>query len=494
MKVPTFIAGIWQALLKLMDSGPGVNDDVRTSAPIDTYTGGMAAIPVGSSTTNGHRPPNPPKMKMTRHSFLPRTETLVETGYECLVVCIPPWRAKTSFVWEAESCDMKYVTIRPPRLRTLEDTKARHATWTELFYDLVFVVAVAALGGRLLANTSWAGFGVFIGFFAPIWWAWASYTFYADRFDTDDFGQRVLAVAQMITIALMAGSISGNTADSSVAFAASYVVTRLILVIMYARARKHVPITRQLLTGYLKGFSAEVVIWTISIFTPTPARYWLWAVGLIVSVATPFAMRKIQSKVPLDVEHLPERFGLFTILVLGESMAATVVAISESAWSFELVVNSALAVSIAAGLWWMYFDNMEGSVVRRTGERPKAWKPTAWIYAHMPLGASLVIVAVGLEQAVSKHLDHGEFWLTSGGMAGALGFMALINLANEKDGKRGVNTLRAIRRLLGAGLVLAAGLIAQLVGPPHATVWLIFLLAVAVLEVASDLIIVAQAD
>lgn len=390
---------------------------------------------------------------------------------------------------------MKYVTIRPPRLRTIEDSEGRrHATWTELFYDLVFVVAVAALGVRLLENTSWPGFGAFIGFFIPIWWAWASYTFYADRFDTDDFGQRVLAVAQMITIALMAGSISGDTADSSVAFAASYVVTRLILIVMYARARKHVPITRQLITGYLRGFSAEVVIWAISIFTPTPFRYWLWAIGLAVSVATPFILRKIQAKVPLDVEHLPERFGLFTILVLGESMAATVVAISKSNWSLELVVNSALAVAIAAGLWWMYFDNMEGSVVRRTGERPKAWKPTAWIYSHMPLAASLVIVAVGLEQAVAKHLDHGEFWLTSGGMAGALGFMALISFANEKDGSRGINSQRALRRLMGAGVVLIAGAVVQVLGPPNPTAWLTVLLVIAIVQVASDLVLNAQED
>ncbi|MDH5423070.1 MAG: low temperature requirement protein A, partial [Acidimicrobiia bacterium] len=130
----------------------------------------------------------------------------------------------------------------------------------------------------------------------------------------------------------------------------------------------------------------------------------------------------------------------------------------------------------------------------RTGERPKAWKPTAWIYAHMPLAASLVIVAVGLEQAVAKHLDHGEFWLTSGGMAGALSFMALISFANEKDGSRGINSQRAIRRLLGAGVVLIAGAVVQVVGSPHPTAWLIVLLIVAVAQVASDLVLNAQAD
>lgn len=388
---------------------------------------------------------------------------------------------------------MKYVMIRPPRLRTVEDGEGRHATWTELFYDLVFVVAVAALGGRLLEDISWQGVGRFLGFFIPIWWAWASYTFYADRFDTDDFGQRLLAVAQMVTIAIMAASISGDLADSSVVFAAAYAITRAILLFMYARARKHVPVTRQLVTGYLRGFGVEILIWTVSIFTPTPVRFWLWAIGLAVSFATPYVLRKIQSKVPLDVEHLPERFGLFTILVLGESMAATVVAVSGAPWSLELIVNASLAVSVAAGLWWVYFDNMQGSVVRRTGDKPKAWKPTVWIYSHMPLGAALIMVAVGLEQAVAKHLDHGEHWLTAGGMAASLGLMALINLANERDGHRGIDTDKAIRRLIGAAVVLLAGLVVHLAGSPSPTLWLVVLLAIAVSQVASDLVL-NQAD
>lgn len=387
---------------------------------------------------------------------------------------------------------MKQVSFRPPRLRTVEDGDGRrHATWTELFYDLVFVVAVAALGVRLLEDISWGGVGAFLGYFVAIWWAWASFTFYADRFDTDDFGQRLLAVAQMVTIALMAASISGADADSSVAFAASYLAARVILLLMYARARRHVEETRELLTGYLRGFSIEVAIWAISLFVPTPARFWLWALGLLVSFATPYAMRKVQSKVPLDVEHLPERFGLFTILVLGESIAATVIAVSHETWSLNLVLNAGLAVAIAAGVWWMYFDNMQGSVVRRTGERSKAWKPTVWIYSHMPLGAALVILAVGLEQAVADHLDHGGHWLSAGGFAGAFAFMATISIANERDGVRGPHHQRAQRRLIGAAIAVGLGIAFSALGEPDQTVWLLALAVLAAYGVFSGL---AEAD
>lgn len=389
---------------------------------------------------------------------------------------------------------MKRVTIRPPRLRTLEDTEGRHATWTELFYDLVFVVAVAAVGGRLLDDPSWSGIGLFAGYFIPIWWAWVSYTFYADRFDTDDFGQRILAIGQMITIALMAASISGDEATSSIAFAASYATTRVILMIMYVRARRHVPITRELITGYLKGFGAEVAIWLISIAVPEPGRYWLWALGLAVSFATPYAMRKVQATVPLDVEHLPERFGLFTILVLGESMAATIIAVSHATWSLTLVVNASLAVSAAAGLWWVYFDNMQGSVVRRVAEKPKAWKPTLWIYAHMPLTASLVVFAIGLEQAVADHISHGEHWLSAGGGALALICMGLISVANERDGASTGETAKARRRFAGAGVAVLLGVIgSSLEGGPGPGWWLAALVVVATWQVGADIYAVESA-
>ena len=181
---------------------------------------------------------------------------------------------------------MKVTAIRPPRLRTAETEEERKVTWTELFYDLVFVVAVAGLGARLLADPTFRGAAVFTGLFIPLWWAWAGFTFYADRYDTDDLGQRILAVAQMATIALMAASISGETQSLAVSRSA-YVGARVILIVMYLRARRHVPATRQLVGGYVQGMSIAVVFWLVSVFVPEPYRYVLWAVGLIIDCLHP---------------------------------------------------------------------------------------------------------------------------------------------------------------------------------------------------------------
>ena len=177
---------------------------------------------------------------------------------------------------------------------------------------------------------------------------------------------------------------------------------------MYARARRHVAETRTLVTGYLVGFGIGAGIWAISIFVPEPARFYLWGLALAVDLATPYVMRREQARAPLDVSHLPERFGLFTILVLGESVAATVIGLSKLEWAPVSTFTALLAVVIATAIWWLYFDNVDGLVVRRDASTPRTWRPTVWIYSHLGLAAGIGVVAIGLEHAIIE-AGHGEF-------------------------------------------------------------------------------------
>ena len=377
---------------------------------------------------------------------------------------------------------MKVTAIRPPRLRTAETEEERKVTWTELFYDLVFVVAVAGLGARLLADPTFRGAAVFTGLFIPLWWAWAGFTFYADRYDTDDLGQRILAVAQMATIALMAASISGET-QSLRGFALAYVGARVILIVMYLRARRHVPATRQLVGGYVQGMSIAVVFWLVSVFVPEPYRYVLWAVGLIIDVYTPYRLRKIQATVPLDVAHLPERFGLFTILVLGESIAAIVAGLGHEGWVAGPAVTAVLSVVVAAGLWWVYFDNLDGTVVRRRAGQKTAWKPTVWIYGHLPLAIGLMATAIGLETAVIGAGGHSwpanERWLLIAGVGGALVGMAIIEVATERQ-DNAISRLKAQWRVAGGLVAVIIGLLGGLTGAVTTMILLALLCATQV--------------
>lgn len=351
---------------------------------------------------------------------------------------------------------MNLGSLRPPRLRTAETETHRSASWLELFYDLVFVVAVAQLAGRLLDSHDLDGFLPYVGLFIPLWWAWSGYTFYADRYDTDDLGQRNLAAAQIVAIALMAASISGDATDSTFAFGVAYIVARSLLVVMYMRARRHVPETRELVTGYIVGHSIAVGIWVVSLFFDEPTRFAFWAIGLAVDFYTPFAVRKIQAKVPLDTSHLPERFGLFTILVLGESIAAVVAGLSHEGWEATPVFGALLGIVMATALWWIYFDNLEGSVVRRKKGQRTAWKPTAWIYSHLPLAIGLTATGIGLEFLVLEELEGDQRWIFVIGIAVALAAMGLIHVSTEAGEERR-DGLKARIRFACAALFLALG-------------------------------------
>jgi low temperature requirement protein LtrA len=377
---------------------------------------------------------------------------------------------------------MQIPRLSPPRLRTSQHEDHRSATWLELFYDLVFVVAVGRLGHRLLVNHGVGGTWGFIALFIPLWWTWASYTFYADRYDTDDLGQRLLAVVQMASIAIMAASISGDEADSVTAFAAAFVLARIVLLTMYWRAFRHVVESRDLVRGYLSGFSVGGAFWLVSIWVPDPARFVFWAIGLVIDFYTPFHLRERQKRIPLSVSHLPERFGLFTILVLGESFVAIVAALSHHEWDLSYTIAAIVGVGLATSLWWLYFDNQKGDVVRRS-DTGKAWKPTGWIYAHLPLVVSITVVGIGLEFLIAQESHGPGRWMVAGGGAVVMLALALMSIAANR-GHDALDRRQAASRVAAAGALLVIALISDGWSP---NAILIAVLLVNAVEIGDDI-------
>lgn len=354
---------------------------------------------------------------------------------------------------------MRIAGIRPPRLRTLDETE-RSATWLELFYDLVFVAGVAVLGVRLVGNPTWEGVLSYAAYFALLWWLWASHTFYADRFDTDDLVYRLLAGVQMIAIVVIAASLSLDS-GSTLAFAIGYALARLTLLALYARAYRHVEPARLLCAGYLKGFGLAAVVWVAAIFVPPPGRFWVWGIAFAIDLLTPYIMRREQAKVPLDVSHLPERFGLFTILVLGESIAAAIVGLGHVHWNVAATITAIVGVIVASSLWWVYFDNLDGFNVRRRGDE-RNWRPTVWIYMHLPLAMAIAVAGVGVEHAIvaAAHPEDwhdAERWLLVGSVGLALLAMAVILEASIRPDDRDTGNI-ITARLIGVAALAVIGL------------------------------------
>lgn len=348
---------------------------------------------------------------------------------------------------------------RPPSLRgAAHDGGGSAVSWTELFYDLVFVVAVANLGRRFIGDPTSAHAMEFVALFGMLWWAWASVTFLVDRYESDDPLARLLAIAQMLGVAGFAAAVA-NPASLDViatAVAVSYTVTRLVLVAMYMRVWRNIEDSRPLVGGYLRGFGVDAMLWAASIFISSPVRYVVWAAAMAVSLATPWLMRRIQVRSPLSTSHLPERFGLFTLLVLGESVAAVVAGLHVEGTHAATFVSAGAGFVIATGLWWMYFDNFEGSVVRRDPNRRHDWRPTAWIYSHFPLAVCLAIVGDGMAHLIGDDAHTGRALITICGvaLAGVLLTMALI-LMSTAGGVAASRRRRATARVAGAALIVA---------------------------------------
>ena len=367
----------------------------------------------------------------------------------------------------ASGAGMSVIRISPPQLRTKESEGHRTATWLELFYDLVFVVAVAIVAARLLHDVSGLGIASYFGYFALLWWLWASHTYYADRYDTDDLAYRLLAAGQMLAVVVIASALSPDEANSTRAFAFGYAACRILLLVMYWRAYRHVEETRALVKGYLIGFGLAALVWTASALVPDESRVVLWSVALTIDLATPWVMRQEQAKVPLDVSHLPERFGLFTILVLGESIAAVVMGLGHSEWGLLPTLTAGIGVGLATALWWLYFDNARGSVVRRDASVRRTWRPTVWIYTHLPLAAALAASGVAMEIAVAE-AGHGAFlteyrWLLVGSVAFVFACLATIQMAATAD-YSGPSGFIILSRLMGIPFLIAIGLLADLEG------------------------------
>src|SRR5215471_11148965 len=153
--------------------------------------------------------------------------------------------------------------IAPVRVRSIEHP-GRRVTWLELFFDLIFVAAVAQVAEPLRHDYSFVELARLAPLFALIWWAWTGHTFFSTRFDTDDAIQRALTFLQIFAVAVMAANAKDALdSRSSAGFAAAYAVVRLVLVGQYLRAR-HVKDARALTQRYIAGHGAAAGLWLAS--------------------------------------------------------------------------------------------------------------------------------------------------------------------------------------------------------------------------------------
>ncbi len=312
---------------------------------------------------------------------------------------------------------------RPPRVYSEVEEGIRHATWLELFFDLVFVVAMAELGGYLHDHLTLVGFLQFAGLFAIVWWIWLGVSYFADVYNTNDPMSVGLIVAAMFGVIFLSQTIESALNGGSFAFAAAVFVLRGFLTVSYLRAwhlRHHVdPDERRFLTTWIWLEVLVTIVWGVSLLVPEPGRYGLWIASCVVGVAgLTVVYLSWETILAPKASHCSERLGLLTILVLGETVLGVSIGVSIASFTLAVLVVSGLGFTIAVSAWWLYFARYDERVYERTLlARSEHWRTRrprgiAHVYAHVLVHAGIVAagigIAVALEAAFTGHaLDLG---------------------------------------------------------------------------------------
>lgn len=305
---------------------------------------------------------------------------------------------------------MSHRPFRPLRLHRAEDRdQSRHATWLELFFDLVFVFAIAELAHVLYSDLSWWGIAGFAGLFIPVWWLWIDFSYYADQFDVEDGYYRLTMFGIMLGLVVMALTIDDVLHGNSERFAIVYTTLRLVIIWLYAQAWRCVPDSRELTARYTLSFAIAFLFWLCSIFVPAPARFWLWAIALAIEISNgPITYVTIRS-VPTHNSHMDERFGLFVIIVLGEAIVAVGTGVSQTDWQWAAVLTGISGFLMAVSLWWMYFERADESTINRAlrGGRLALFRAYIYGYSHVLAFMGIVATGVGVQFAIEATLEHG---------------------------------------------------------------------------------------
>ncbi|MEV4759570.1 low temperature requirement protein A [Micromonospora sp. NPDC049559] len=270
----------------------------------------------------------------------------------------------------------------------------RHATWLELFFDLVFALALEAVTARLGGpSPTLARAAVAIALFLVVQWAWATQTFYDTRFDPDDWPHRIL----VFTATAGAGGIAigAHHPPGGMLLPAGYLVVRGALLLMYLRVLVTSRSERSLTTVYLAGFSVGWCLWLVSLAAPVPARPILWAVALVIELSTPLWGHRWLERHPVDPTHLPERIGQFTIILLGVTLTNLIDALTAAHPPAAVVGAALVAFVIPICIWWVYTTFLTTRLAV-----PRLDTGVSYAFLHAPLGIGILFLGWALGQVL----------------------------------------------------------------------------------------------
>jgi low temperature requirement protein LtrA len=361
----------------------------------------------------------------------------------------------------------------------------QRATTLELFYDLVFVFAITQVSHLLLAHLTWEGAGQSVLVLLVVWWSWNYTTWVTNELDPESVVVRLLLIAMMLASLLMAIAIPEAFGDKALLFAASYVAIQVgrhtFLTFVAAEPGT---IERQRAGRILTWFVAAGVLWIAGALAEGTTRTALWLAALALDYAAPLVTFWLPGRPRLrpeawevGTEHFAERFQLFIIIALGESIVITGATTAELELTTATVAAFGVAFLSTAALWWLYFNLVAAIAQRRLAQAVNRTilARDAYTYLHVVIVAGILLSAVGDELVIAHPTEE----LPDAELVAVVCGPALYLLAHVALRLRMTGSVSG-RRLTGALACLAVGAVGTF-APALVVAGLLFCVLVAVI-------------
>src|SRR4051812_38117238 len=285
----------------------------------------------------------------------------------------------------------------------------RRTTPIELLWDLVFVFAITQVTALLTHDLTWRGFGHAMLVIALVWWAWSAFVWAANAADPDSAALRAILLAGMLLIFVAGLAIPYAFSDHAALFAVTYAAVRLLHLALYAQSSRQGNASWAAISGFAVTVLVGMALLIAGSLLDTTWQAVLWTAAAAIDYAGPawLTRERLRGLQYVAVSHFAERYGLFVIICLGESIVAIGVAASGRPLDAALVGAIALGLLVTIALWWIYFDRFSATAEEhlRDHDDPVLAAADAYSYLHLPLVAGIIVFAVGAKLLIH---DSGE--------------------------------------------------------------------------------------
>jgi low temperature requirement protein LtrA len=329
----------------------------------------------------------------------------------------------------------------------------RRTSPVELFWDLVFVFAVTQVTTLLSRDLTWSGFGHGMLVLALMWWAWSAYVWAANAEQQESRVLRGVLLLGTVLIFIAGLSLPHAFGERATVFACSYAGVRLLHLALYAYASRR----GRASWSAIAGFGTTVVIGMAlliagSLLTEGP-QVVLWTVAVAIDYAGPawLTRERLRGLQQVAVAHFAERYSLFVIICLGESIVAIGLSANEEPMDADLIAAVTLGLLATIGLWWTYFDRFAAIAEARLRDHddPVLAAADGYSYLHLVIVAGIIVFAVGMKSTIH---ELGEPLADAARLA-LCGGLALYLLGNVAFRLRMVGTV-GYAKLAGAAALL----------------------------------------